>query len=141
MRPGLIVVAMLAAGAASAQPYKCTNEEGKTVYSDQRCDATPKKGPEAAKTPESKKGGRYVPSPEEETRLKGLERESAKHDVTTERKTALLLEASAIRSGVDSRMSAADRSKRDILSAQLTSKDVKTRSQALADLRVLYGNQ
>jgi Domain of unknown function (DUF4124) len=139
MRSALIVAAMLAAGTASAQPYKCTNEEGKTVYSDQRCDATPKKVPEASKTPEAKKDGRYVPTAAEAARIKSLEREAEKPGVTSEHKTALLLEASAIRSGADARMSAEDRSKRDIIYAQLTSKNVDTRTQALADLRTLYG--
>jgi len=138
MRSALIVAAMVAAGSACAQPYKCTNEEGKTVYSDQRCDATPKKA-EAPKTPEAKKDGRYVPTAAEAARIKSLEHESEKPGVTSEHKTALLLEASAIRSGADARMSAEDRSKRDIIYAQLTSKNVDTRTQALAELRTLYG--
>lgn len=140
MRYALMMAALLATAGVSAQPYKCTNAEGKTVYSDQRCDAAPKKAPEAAK-PEAKKDGRYVPTAQEDARIKVLEHEAAKHDVSSERKTALLLEASAIRSGVDARMSSEDRSKRDIIAAELTSKDVKVRTRALADLRNLYGKQ
>lgn len=139
MRTALFMLAALAATAASAQPYKCTNEEGKTVYSDQRCDAMPKKAP-APVTPEAKKGGRYQPTDAEMQRIKVLEADAVKAGVTSEQKTAYLLEASGIRSGTDARMSAEDKGKRDIISARLTSKDVKTRTEALADLRTLYGH-
>jgi hypothetical protein len=139
MRNTLFLVAALAATAASAQPFKCTNEEGKTVYSDQRCDALPTK-PAPAAGADAKKGGRYQPTAEDLERIKALEAEAVKHGVSSERKTALLLEASGIRSGTDARMTAEDRSKRDVISGRLTSKDVKTRTEALGDLRNLYGH-
>ena len=134
---------MLGATAASAQMYKCTNEEGKTVFSDQRCDAVEKKAP-APNTaiPEAKKsGGRYQPSGEEQERIKALEASAAKATATSEERTGLQLVVSGIRSGVDSHMSEGDKSKRDALASQLTSADVGKRTQALADLRVLYSNQ
>ena len=143
MRGCLIVATMLGATAASAQMYKCTNEEGKTVFSDQRCDAVEKKAP-APNTaiPEAKKsGGRYQPSGEEQERIKALEASAAKATATSEERTGLQLVVSGIRSGVDSHMSEGDKSKRDALASQLTSADVGKRTQALADLRVLYSNQ
>ena len=143
MRACLIVTAMFVATTASAQMYKCTNEEGKTVYSDQRCDAVEKKAP-APNTaiPEAKKsGGRYQPSGEEQERIKSLEASAAKATATAEERTGLQLVVSGIRSGVDSHMSEADKAKRDALASQLTNADVGKRTQALADLRVLYSNQ
>lgn len=143
MRTCLIVVATLVATSSSAQLYKCTNEEGKTVFSDQRCDAVEKKAP-APNTaiPEAKKtGGRYQPSDAEMERIKSLETSAGKASTTSEERAGLQLVVSGIRSGVDSRMSDGDKAKRDALASQLNNADVAKRSQALADLRVLYGNQ
>ena len=139
MRGGLVAAALLAAGSAVAQPFKCTTEDGKTVFSDQRCDVMPKK---AEPPPEAKPaaGGRYQPSAEDQARIKKLEAESVRAGETAEAKAGALLEVSSIRSGQDSRMSAENRAKRDAITAELASADAKKRAQALRDLRAFYGS-
>ena len=138
MRTVLFLAAALAATAASAQPYKCTNEEGKTVYSDQRCDNMPAKKAEPAPVAKPKPGDRYQLTAEDQERIKKLEAETIRKGSTTEQKEASILEVSAIRSGQDSRLSASDRAKRDALIAELASADAKKRVQALRELRNFY---
>ncbi len=136
MRTALFLAAAIAATSASAQPFKCTNEEGKTVYSDQRCDAMPKK---AEPAPVAKAaGGRYQPTSEDQERIKKLEATTVAKGSTNEQKEAAILEVSAIRSGQDARFSAADRAKRDGFTVELSSADAKKRIQALRDLRNFY---
>jgi hypothetical protein len=139
MRTALFLAAAIAATSASAQPYKCTNEEGKTVFSDQRCDAMPKKA-EPAPAPKPASGGRYQPTAEDQERIKKLEAEAVRKGSTNEQKEAAILEVSGIRTGQDSRLSAADRAKRDALIAELANADPKKRVQALRDLRNFYGS-
>jgi hypothetical protein len=136
MRGGFLAVALLAAGTAGAQPFKCTNEEGKTVYSDQRCETMPKKVEPAPVKPAT--GGRYQPSAEDQERIRKLEAVTVARDSFSEQKEAAILEVSAIRSGQDARLSPPDRAKRDAFSAELSSKDVAKRVQALRDLRNFY---
>ena len=83
-------------------------------------------------------GGRYQPTAEDHERIKKLEAETVRRDSFSEQKEAAILEVSAIRSGQDSRLSAADRAKRDAFSAQLSSTDVDKRVQALRELRNFY---
>jgi hypothetical protein len=137
MRAVLFLAAVIASTSASAQPFKCTNEEGKTVFSDQRCDAGPKKV-EPAPAPKPATGGRYQLTPEDQERIKKLEAEAVRKGSTNEQKEASILEVSGIRSGQDSRLSAADRAKRDAFSAELANADAKKRIQALRDLRNFY---
>jgi hypothetical protein len=139
MRSGFLAAALLSAGAAWAQPYKCTNEQGKTVYSDQRCDAMPQKT-EPATAAKPAAGGRYQPDAEDQERIKKLEAESVRKGSSAEQKSGAILEVSSIRSGQDSRLSADDRAKRDAITADLGSADAKKRVQALRDLRTFYGN-
>ena len=136
MRGGFLAVALLAAGAAGAQPFKCTNEEGKTVYSDQRCDVMPKKVEPAPVAKPA--GGRYQPTAEDQERIRKLEAEAVRKGSTNEQKEAAILEVSSIRSGQDARLSAADRAKRDGFNAELGNADAKKRVQALSDLRDFY---
>ena len=137
MRATLFVMAVIAATSASGEMNKCTNAEGKTVFSDQRCDAMPKKA-EPAPAPKPAAGGRYQPTTEDLERIKKLEAEAVRKTATNELKEASILEVSAIRSGQDSRLSAADRARRDALSAEVVNTDPKKRVQALRDLRNFY---
>jgi hypothetical protein len=135
----LIAAGLALAGAdASAQLYKCTNEEGKTVFSDQRCDAMEKKAAPAAAPAKPKAGDRYQLTAEDQERIKKLEAETVRKGSTNEQKEAAILEVSAIRSGQDSRLSDADRAKRDALIAELASADANKRIRALRDLRNFY---
>lgn len=136
MRTALFLTALIASTCVSAQPYKCTNEQGKTVYSDQRCDVMPKKAEPAPAKPAT--GGRYQPTAEDQARIKKLEAETVRKGSTTEQKEAAILEVSAIRTGQDSRLSDADRAKRDALNVELGNADAKKRVQALRDLRNFY---
>jgi hypothetical protein len=137
MRGGFLAVALAAAGVATAQPFKCTNEEGKTVYSDQRCDTMPKKvEPPPVVKPAA--GARYQPNAEDQERIKKLEAETIRKGSTNEQKEAAILEVSAIRSGQDSRLSPEERAKRDGFTGELGNADPKKRVQALRDLRNFY---
>ena len=136
MRTVLTAAALLAAGAATAAPFKCTNAEGKTVYSDQRCDeAEPKK---AEPVPAKAAGGRYQPTAEDQARIKKLESETVRKGATNEQKEGAILEVSAIRSGQDARLSDAERAKRDAFIAELGNADPNKRIQALRNLRDFY---
>ena len=128
----------LACVGASAQPFKCVNEQGKTIYSDQRCDNTPAKKAEPAPVAKPKPGDRYQLTAEDQARIKTLEAETVRKGSSNEQKEASILEVSAIRSGQDSRLSESDRAKRDALKVDLASPDAKKRVQALRELRNFY---
>jgi hypothetical protein len=82
--------------------------------------------------------GRYQLSASDQDRIRNLETMSGRIGASSEQKTAALLEISNIRSGRDAAMSSADRQRRDALTADLSSTDVKKRQQVLNDLRQLY---
>jgi len=140
MRAHFLIAAGLAFACpdASAQLYKCTNEEGKTVFSDQRCDNMPKKA-EPAPVAKPKPGDRHQVSAEDQDRIRKLEQLSVAEDSSAEQKSGAILEVSTIRSGQDARMSAEDHAKRDAITKELANPDPKKRAQALRDLRMLYG--
>jgi hypothetical protein len=84
-----------------------------------------------------------VPAPYELTsrdrdRLRDLEVSESSVGASREQREAARLEMASIRSGRDSRMSAADRERRDALHADMSSADAKRRQQALRELRSLY---
>jgi hypothetical protein len=138
MKAGLAAMSMLMATGASAELFKCTNEQGKTVFSDQRCENMPAKV-EAAPVAKPKAGDRYQPTAEDLERIRKLEQLSVDKASTSEQKSGAILEVSTIRSGQDARMSAADHAKRDAITKELGNPDPKKRAQALRDMRILYG--
>ena len=138
VKAGLAAVAMLAATGASAELFKCTNEQGKTVFSDQRCDSMPAKV-EPAPVAKPKGGERYQPTAEDQERIRKLEHISVDKASSSEQKSGAILEVSTIRSGQDARMSAEDHAKREVITKELGNPDPQKRAQALRDLRTLYG--
>jgi hypothetical protein len=138
IKAGLAAAAMLGATCASAELFKCTNEQGKTVFSDQRCENMPAKV-EAAPVAKHKAGDRYQPTAEDQERIRKLEHLSVAKSSTSEQKSGAILEVSTIRSGQDARMSAEDHAKREVITKELGNPDPQKRAQALRDLRTLYG--
>ena len=139
LRVCFAVAISLAFAGASAQPFKCVNEEGKTIYSDQRCDNTPAKKVEPAAPAKPKPGDRYQPTAQDLDRIKKLEHLSVDRGSTAEQKSGAILEVSTIRSGQDSRMTAEEHAKREAITKELANPDAAKRAQALRDLRTLYG--
>jgi hypothetical protein len=137
IKAGLVAMSMFAATGASAEMFKCTNEQGKTVFSDQRCDNMPAKVEAAPAKP--KAGDRYQPTAEDQERIRKLEQLSVDKASTSEQKSGAILEVSTIRSGQDARMSAADHAKREVITKELGNADPQKRAQALRDMRTLYG--
>jgi hypothetical protein len=139
LRVCFAIAISLACADASAQPFKCVNEEGKTVYSDQRCDNMPAKKAEPAAAAKPKPGDRYQPTAQDLERIKKLEHISVDRGSTAEQKSGAILEVSTIRSGQDSRMTTEEHAKREAITKELANPDAAKRAQALRDLRTLYG--
>jgi hypothetical protein len=135
---GLAAISMLVATGASAELFKCVNEQGKTVFSDQRCENMPAKV-ESTAPAKAKPGDRYQPSAEDQERIRKLEQLSVDKGSSAEQKSGAILEVSTIRSGQDARMTAEEHAKREAITKELADKDPKKRAQALRDLRTLYG--
>ncbi len=121
---------------AWAQPFKCTGPDGKIVYSDTRCEGPAAKAPSAPDA--AKPGGRYEPTDADRERIRALEAMVVKEGAFSEQKTAAQLEIQNIRRGADARLSSAEHAKRDAFAAELSSADVKKRTQALRELREIY---
>ena len=128
---GLLLTTLSAT--CAAETFKCVGADGKVAFSDQRCetDRPPAKAPAAA--PEAPRG----PTPEQQ-RLKVLEAVSIDHSANAEQKTAAMLEAGNIRRGLESKMTPAERERRDALTKELASPDAEKRAAALRDLRSIY---
>lgn len=127
--------ALVGSTGASAQPFKCTGPDGKTVYSDTRCEgpaATPSAVPGAAKS------RNYELTSADRDRIRALEAMGSQAGAYSEQKTAAQLEIQNIRRGAEARLSAAERERREALTAELSSADAKKRNKALGDLREIY---
>jgi hypothetical protein len=128
------LVVALSATCAVAVPFKCVGPDGKIVFSDQRCESDPAPPkPGAAPAPDKARG----PSPDQE-RLKVLDAISTNHTANGEQKTAAMLEAGNIRRGLESKLTPAERERREALTKELAGADSNKRAAALRELRTLY---
>lgn len=136
MRTLVLALPLAFAVPAQAELFKCRNAEGKIVYSDQRCpnaeDAKPKAEAPSAK---SAPGGL---SPEQRQRIEALEATTRSTAANDDQKWAARLEINAIRSGLEARLTAEERTKRDGLVADLGGADAKKRRDAMQELRWFY---
>jgi hypothetical protein len=136
MRSYLALAAVLfttLSATCAAETFKCVGPDGKVVFSDQRCETNPAPAKAPAGAPEAPRG----PTPEQQ-RLKALEAVSIDHSANAEQKTAAMLEAGNIRRGLESKMTAAERERRDALTKELAGTDPAKRAEALRELRTLY---
>src|ERR1700682_1742614 len=126
--------ALLAAFSATcaAEAFKCVGPDRTVGFSDQRCE-TDKAPAKAAPAPEAPRG----PTPDQQ-RLKALDAVSTDRNANAEQKTAAMLEAGNIRRGLESKMPAAERERREALTKELTGADGEKRAAALRELRTLY---
>ena len=131
----VIAIAALAASTASAEMFKCKGPDGKTVFSDTRCENEAPKPPAAAPKDTS---GRYQLTDEDKARIKVLEGVVDKKGTNSEQKSAAQWEMGNIRMGADVRLTKEERDKRDALTAQLATADQKKRTELLGQLRVYY---
>jgi len=149
IRAAILALGMVPA-IASAELFKCVGADGKTVFSDTRCEAAdrgnaanaakpPEKGADAPKTEGAWVNGRYQPGSADKDRIRALEAAAAQ-GANDEQKTAASLEVSAIRSGIDSRMTPEAKAKRAALAADLSNPDADKRRDALDKLREIYSN-
>ena len=164
----IAVAALLGSSGAAAQLFKCKGPDGKTVYSDTRCEAaasgealkvTPnstsavpppaasvaapaaKPGETPAVTsavPAAAPAPRYELTSADRDRIRNLEVSANRLGAYPEQKSAAQLEIQSIRNGAESTFSGSEREKRDSLHADLSSTDAKKRGQALRELRELY---
>ena len=104
--------------------------------------AVPGAAPTLEENPNAGKvvGGRYQLTSSDKQRIQNLEVNLGRSGASDELKTATSLEMSAIRSGQDARMPSDAKSRRDSLTADLTSTDAKKRKASLNALRELYSN-
>jgi hypothetical protein len=82
--------------------------------------------------------GPYTPTSAERERLRELEMTAGSSGASAEQKTAAQLHMQSIRQGRESRLSSAERERRDSLMVDLSSTDAKKRAQALRDLQSIY---
>ena len=138
MRSMTIAIAalLLAAPAAWGQTYKCVGPTGRPIFSDSPCDE------KTRAQAEQKERGPAAPksalSDEERERIKMLDSIMVSKTANNEQKTAAQLEAGNIRRGLESRLSAKDRDKREELTKVLASPDKAKRDAALRELRKFY---
>ena len=74
----------------------------------------------------------------QEERIRNLEATQRQTGANAEQRDAARMEAEAIRSGKESRMSSADRSRRESLVADLQNGDLARRNSAMRELREIY---
>jgi osmotically-inducible protein OsmY len=94
--------------------------------------------PAAAPADSAAAQGPYTPTGAERERLRELEMTAGSSGAYAEQKTAAQLHMQSIRQGRESRLSSADRERRDSLMVDLSSTDAKKRAQALRDLQSIY---
>ena len=136
MRSYLALTAALFAALSAtcaAETFKCVGPDGKVVFSDQRCETDRAPAKASAAAPEAPRG----PTPDQQ-RLKALEAVSIDHSANAEQKTAAMLEAGNLRRGLESKMTPAERERRDALTKELASPDAAKRTAALRELRAIY---
>jgi hypothetical protein len=119
---------------ASAELYKCVGADGKTVFSDTRCEGM---APAPAKKVETDKAAKG-PSEDDRARLKTLDAITVDHKATDEQKTGAQLEAAYIRRNLEGTLTAAEKERRAALTKELASPDANKRAAALRELRTLY---
>ena len=121
---------------SQAALFKCTDANGKTVFSDQPCENAPSAAEKkAAAAPDKAAKG---PSAEDQARLKALDAITVNPKANSEQKTAAQLEAGNIRRNLEGQLTAADKAKREELTKALADPDSNKRAAALRDLRALY---
>ena len=130
------MIPLLLSTAAVAEMFKCKGADGKTVFSDTRCEGAAPPPPAAPKKPAA--GGRYELTSADQERIKVLEALVIAKDSSSELKTGAQLEVSNIRRGAESTLSADERKRREALMADLASADPKKRTEALRMLRTFY---
>jgi Domain of unknown function (DUF4124) len=124
---------------AYADLHKCKGPDGKTVYSDKRCDddtQVDKPAPAPAKSASGSQ--RYELTDSDRERIRVLEASAANPGSNSELKTAAQLEISNIRRGLESSLTRAQRERREALTAGLANADPKQRAQSLGQLRTFY---
>jgi hypothetical protein len=132
-------LALLVCTGAAAEMFKCKGPDGKTVYSDTRCDdSTPVAKPAAASAKSASASQRYELTDADRERIRALEAIVDKPGTNSEQKTAGQLEISNIRRGLESSLTREQRERRDVLTAGLANADPKKRTQALGELRTFY---
>ena len=82
--------------------------------------------------------GPYQPTAGDEARIRDLEVDLGRMGASSEQRTAAQLEISSIRSGREARLTSEQRSRRESLTADLSSADAAKRRDALRELRSLY---
>ena len=134
-----LVLALCVATGASAEMFKCKAPDGKTVYSDTRCeDASQIDKPATSSAPaKAAPGGRYELTDSDRERIRALEAGAANPGANSEQKTAAQLEVSNIRRGLESFLTREQRERREALTAGLANADPK-RAQTLGELRTFY---
>jgi len=130
------MIPLLLSTAAVAEMFKCKGADGKTVFSDTRCEGAAPPPPAAPKKPAA--GGRYELTSADQERIKVLEALVIAKDSSSELKTGAQLEVSNIRRGAESTLSADERKRREALMVDLGSADPKKRTEALRMLRTFY---
>ena len=123
--------ARLQAEARVAAERKLDAESGRSTLP-----AAPPSAAEAVKP--ASEAGPYQPNSRERERIQELEATVGSLGASPEQKSAARLYIDSIRRGRESRMSPADRERRDSLMVDLASADAKKRAQALRDLQSLY---
>ncbi len=137
------VLALCVGTGASAEMFKCKGADGKTAYSDKRCeDGTqvdkPATTPSAAPAKSVSGSQRYELADSDRERIRALEASVDKPGTNSEQKTAAQLEISNIRRGAETLLTREQRERRDALTAQLSNSDPKKRAQTLGQLRTFY---
>lgn len=138
LRTLALALPLAVAAPAFAQPFKCKGPDGKILYSDQRCPDAPNK-PAAAPVAAAPAPGGLTDAQRE--RVAALEAATKATGTTDDQRWAARLEINAIRSGVDAKLTAEERAKRDSLVTELGGADKKRRTAAMDELRWFYNNR
>ena len=134
-----VVIASCACAVASAEMFKCRTPDGKTVFSDTRCeDAIQMDKPAASAPAEAAPGARYELTSADRERIRALDAVVDKPGSNSEQKTAAQLEISNIRRGAEETLTREQRKRREALTAELANGDPKKRAQTLGQLRTFY---
>ena len=80
----------------------------------------------------------YAPTGAERERLRELEMTAGSVGASAEQRSAAQMQIQSIRQGRESRLSSADRERRDSLTVDLSSTDAKKRARALRELQSIY---
>ena len=130
--------------AAEKEAEKLRQEAEARVAAERKLDAEMRKiaPPADAAAPPAEAGTvpprAYSPTSAERERLRELEMTAGSSGAYSEQKSAAQMHIQSIRQGRESRLSSADRERRDSLTVDLSSTDAKKRAQALRELQSIY---